>query len=142
MKATCTLMTAALAVGFAQFTLSNLLADDRTPGALVGQVSSDAEGPMEGVVVTARKDGSIVSVREPSGARGTGRLLQTVPHLRPEAPGTGSSITSTTTVSTAAVLGGFTGLALFRATFFTRARLGLALAKRFLGAGLATARFT
>jgi len=40
------------------------------------------------------------------------------------------------------VLGGFTGLALFRATFFTRARLGLALAKRFLGAGLATARFT
>ena len=57
-------------------------------------------------------------------------------------PGTASSITSTTTVSTAGVLGGFTGLALFRATFFTRPRLSLAPAKRFLGVGLATARFT
>ena len=70
MKATCTLMTAALAVGFAQFTLSNVLADDRTPAALAGQVSSDAEGPMEGVVVTARKNGSIVSVSVTSDARG------------------------------------------------------------------------
>ena len=34
------------------------------------------------------------------------------------------------------------GLALFRATFFTRARLGLALAKCFLGLGFATTRFT
>jgi hypothetical protein len=49
------------------------------------------------------------------------------------------SITSTPTVSTAGLLG-FTGLALFRATF-TRARFGLALAKHFLGVGLATARF-
>ncbi len=32
------------------------------PPALIGQVTSDAEGPMEGVVVTAHKDGSIVSV--------------------------------------------------------------------------------
>jgi hypothetical protein len=39
------------------------------------------------------------------------------------------------------VLGGFTGLALFRTIFFTRARSGLALIKRFLGVGLATARF-
>ena len=70
MKATCTLMTAALAVGFAQFTLSNVLADDRTPAALAGQVSSDAEGPMEGVVVMARKNGSIVSVSVTSDARG------------------------------------------------------------------------
>ena len=56
MKATCPLMTAALAVGFAQFTLSNVLADDRMPAALAGQVSSDAEGPMEGVAITARKN--------------------------------------------------------------------------------------
>ena len=70
MKATCTLMTAALAVGFAQFTLSNVLADDRTPAALVGQVSSDAEGPMEGVAITARKNGSIVSVSVTTDARG------------------------------------------------------------------------
>ena len=70
MKATCPLMTAALAVGFAQFTLSNVLADDRTPAALAGQVSSDAEGPMEGVAVTARKNGSIVSVTVTSDARG------------------------------------------------------------------------
>ena len=34
MKATCALMTAALAVGFAQFTLSNVRADERTPAAL------------------------------------------------------------------------------------------------------------
>ncbi|MGB6893441.1 MAG: carboxypeptidase-like regulatory domain-containing protein, partial [Xanthobacteraceae bacterium] len=32
------------------------------PAAITGQVSSDAEGAMEGVVVTAHKDGSIVSV--------------------------------------------------------------------------------
>jgi hypothetical protein len=54
-------------------------------------------------------------------------------------PGTGSSITSTTTVSTAGVLGGFTALTLFRAFFAPR--LSLALAKRFLGAALATMRF-
>jgi virginiamycin B lyase len=70
MKATCPLMTAALAVGFAQFTLSNVLADDRMPAALAGQVSSDAEGPMEGVAITARKNGSIVSVSVTSDARG------------------------------------------------------------------------
>ena len=57
-------------------------------------------------------------------------------------PGTGSSITSTTTVSTVRVLGGFTGLAVFRATLFARARLGLTSANRFLGVGLATARLT
>jgi hypothetical protein len=45
------------------------------------------------------------------------------------------------TVSTVEALGGFTGLALFRATFFAAARLGLALPKRFLGFDLATVRF-
>ena len=39
-----------------------VFADERAPAAaLTGQVTSDAEGAMEGVVVTARKDGSIVS---------------------------------------------------------------------------------
>jgi virginiamycin B lyase len=37
-------------------------AEAATPIALTGQVTSDAEGAMEGVVVTAHKDGSIVSV--------------------------------------------------------------------------------
>jgi hypothetical protein len=70
MKTICTLMTAALAVGIAQFPLCSLHADDRAPAALAGQVSAEAEGPMEGVVVTARKNGSIVSVSVTSDARG------------------------------------------------------------------------
>jgi streptogramin lyase len=70
MKATCTLMTAAIAFGVAQFPFSNLRADERAPAALAGQVSSEAEGPMEGVVVTARKNESIVSVSVTSDARG------------------------------------------------------------------------
>jgi len=55
-------------------------------------------------------------------------------------PGAASSITSTVTLSTVEVLGGFTGLALFRATFFATGRFGLALAKRFAGFDLATVR--
>jgi virginiamycin B lyase len=70
MKTICTLMIAALSVGLAQFPLSKLQADDRPPAALTGQVSSEAEGPMEGVVVTARKNGSIVSVSVTSDASG------------------------------------------------------------------------
>jgi len=56
-------------------------------------------------------------------------------------PGTGSSITSTTTVWTAGVLGSFLDLTFFRATFFAPARLGSGFAKRFFGVGLATVRF-
>ncbi len=37
---------------------------------LTGQVTSDAEGAMEGVVVTAHKDGSIVSVSVTTDAKG------------------------------------------------------------------------
>jgi hypothetical protein len=52
-------------------------------------------------------------------------------------PGTGCSITSTATVSTTGVTGGFT----FRAAFFTGAGLGFALATvRFAGAALAALR--
>ena len=54
-------------------------------------------------------------------------------------PATGSSITSTTTVSTTGVLGGFTALTFFRA--FLAPRLSLALAKRLLGVALDTVRF-
>src|SRR5215472_3093265 len=45
-------------------------ADERAPAALTGRVSSDAEGAMEGVVVTARKDGSIVSTSVTTDAAG------------------------------------------------------------------------
>ena len=46
-----------------------VFADERAPAAaLTGQVTSDAEGAMEGVVVTARKDGSIVSTSASAGA--------------------------------------------------------------------------
>src|SRR5271168_138325 len=42
----------------------------QVPKALTGQVTSAAEGAMEGVVVTAHKDGSIVSVSVTSDAKG------------------------------------------------------------------------
>lgn len=45
------------------------------------------------------------------------------------------------TVSTAGLPGGVIGLTFFRASFFAPVRLGLALAKRFLGIGLAAVRF-
>ena len=43
---------------------------DQAPAALTGVVSSAAEGTMEGVVVTAHKDGSIVSVSVTTDAQG------------------------------------------------------------------------
>src|SRR6202451_832943 len=43
---------------------------DQAPAALTGVVSSQAEGAMEGVVVTAHKDGSIVSVSVTTDAQG------------------------------------------------------------------------
>jgi virginiamycin B lyase len=71
MKAICMLgMSAVLSVGLAQFPLLSIHADDRAPPALTGQVSSEAEGAMEGVVVTAHQDGSIVSVSVTTDARG------------------------------------------------------------------------
>ena len=45
-------------------------ADTSAPAALTGTVSSAAEGAMEGVVVTAHKDGSIVSVSVITDAQG------------------------------------------------------------------------
>jgi virginiamycin B lyase len=63
-------LSAALSISLAQFGLSTAFADDRAPAALTGQVTSDVEGAMEGVVVTAHKDGSIVSVSVTTDARG------------------------------------------------------------------------
>jgi virginiamycin B lyase len=70
MKTICTLITAMISAGLVQFPLSSARADSQTPAALTGQVSSDAEGPMEGVVVTAHKSGSIVSISVTSDAHG------------------------------------------------------------------------
>src|SRR5262249_16716968 len=42
----------------------------QAPAALTGQVSSAEEGAMEGVVVTARRDGSTISVSVVSDAKG------------------------------------------------------------------------
>ena len=47
-------MTVALAAGLSQITLSAVRADNQPPAALAGQVTSDAEGAMEGVVVSAK----------------------------------------------------------------------------------------
>jgi len=71
MKSTSMLgMAAALAVGFPQVSLSIVRAEERVPAALTGQVTSDAEGAIEGVVVTAHKDGSIVSISVTTDAQG------------------------------------------------------------------------
>jgi virginiamycin B lyase len=60
--------TTALAVFLAA--VATPRADNRAPAALTGQVTSDAEGAMEGVVVTARKDDSIVSTSVTTDAAG------------------------------------------------------------------------
>jgi virginiamycin B lyase len=61
-------LTTALALVLALTASSSLRAD--TPAALTGVVSSEAEGAMEGVVVTAHKDGSIVSISVTTDAQG------------------------------------------------------------------------
>jgi streptogramin lyase len=60
-------VTTALALPLGATMLS---ADERAPAALTGQVTSEPEGAMEGVVVTARKDNSIVSTSVTSDAAG------------------------------------------------------------------------
>jgi virginiamycin B lyase len=74
MKSISMLGMAALAAVLFQAGLSTASANDQTPAALSGQVSSGADGttasPMEGVVVTAHKDGSIVAVSVTTDATG------------------------------------------------------------------------
>jgi virginiamycin B lyase len=60
--------TVALAVALCQATSSP--ANAAASAAIAGQVTSDADGAMEGVVVTAQKDGSIVSVSVTTDAKG------------------------------------------------------------------------
>lgn len=52
------------------FAPGRLHAEAQAPVALSGRVSSAEEGPMEGVVVSAKKDGSTISVSVVSGAGG------------------------------------------------------------------------
>jgi virginiamycin B lyase len=71
MKSTAMLsLTAAVAALLWQATAPSARADEPTPAAIAGQVTSAAEGAMEGVVVTAHKDGSIVSVSVVTDAKG------------------------------------------------------------------------
>src|SRR6266566_3745016 len=60
----------ALAVIFNQTTSSPLHAQTPAASALVGQVTSAEEGLMEGVVVSAKKDGSTISVSVDTNAQG------------------------------------------------------------------------
>ena len=62
MTLTSRLGTAALAAVLIHQISSPTQAEDAPAAALTGLVTSDTEGAMEGVVVTAHKDGSIVSV--------------------------------------------------------------------------------
>jgi virginiamycin B lyase len=70
MTLTSRLGMAALAAVFIHQLPLAAQAEDATPAALTGLVTSDAEGAMEGVVVTAHKDGSIVSVSVATDAEG------------------------------------------------------------------------
>src|SRR5690348_10947931 len=70
MKSLSALCLTTALVAALPFISTDLRADERSPAALTGQVSSDAEGAMEGVVVTARKDGSIVSTSVTTDAKG------------------------------------------------------------------------
>jgi streptogramin lyase len=63
-------VSAALALVLCQATSPAARASDKTPAALNGQVTSEAEGAMEGVVVTAHADGSIVSVSVTTDSQG------------------------------------------------------------------------
>ncbi len=69
MKPTILLGMTALAVVLVHAN-SAQAANGQTPAALAGQVTSDADGAMEGVVVTAHKDGSIVSISVTTDANG------------------------------------------------------------------------
>jgi virginiamycin B lyase len=60
----------AFALIFSQTGAAPIRAQAQTPSALIGQVTSAEEGPMEGVVVSAKKDGSTISVSVVTNAQG------------------------------------------------------------------------
>src|SRR5882762_751802 len=60
----------ALAAILLQTASARLHAEAQTPSVLSGQVTSAEEGPMEGVVVSAKKDGSTISISVVTNAAG------------------------------------------------------------------------
>ena len=64
------ILTAGFAVIFFQATPQPAAAQNNAAAALAGQVTSEAEGAMEGVVVSAKKDGSTVTVSVITDAQG------------------------------------------------------------------------
>src|SRR5690242_1454719 len=60
----------ALAALLFQAASARLHAESQTAAALSGQVTSAEEGPMEGVVVSAKKDGSTISISVVTNASG------------------------------------------------------------------------
>src|SRR5258708_13679195 len=64
------ILTLGSAVILFQATLQPAAAENRAAAALTGQVASEAEGAMEGVVVSAKKEGSTVTVSVISDAQG------------------------------------------------------------------------
>src|SRR5579863_8704881 len=60
----------AVAAILLQTATARLHAQAQAPAALSGQVTSTEEGPMEGVVVSAKKDGSTISISVVSDAAG------------------------------------------------------------------------
>src|ERR1700674_5494403 len=71
----------ALAAILFQTASPRLHAQAQTPSALSGQVTSTEEGPMEGVVVSAKKDGSTISISVVTNA--AGRFAFPVARLEP-----------------------------------------------------------
>jgi virginiamycin B lyase len=63
-------MSAGMAVGFLQAGAEIALAQAQSTAILTGRVSSAEEGPMEGVVVSARKDGATFTVSVVTGMEG------------------------------------------------------------------------
>jgi virginiamycin B lyase len=61
-KSVLPIAVAGLAVIVLQFESASFHAQSQTPFALTGQVTSAEEGAMEGVVVSAKKDGSTISI--------------------------------------------------------------------------------
>src|SRR2546428_3468747 len=64
------LSAAAIAAFLLQTQPARLPAQAQTTSALAGQVTSAEEGPMEGVVVSAKKDGSTISISVATNAQG------------------------------------------------------------------------
>jgi streptogramin lyase len=69
-------VVACVAVTIGQAARSSLLAQDHSAAALTGQVTSAEEGPMEGVLVSAKKAGSTQTVTVVSDAQGRYRFPQ------------------------------------------------------------------